>query len=64
MKRLLIAVISIWNALYLALFFLPLALGYQQAEYAEPRQWVAIIEFAFCLGFAGFLLYQLIRKRV
>ena len=37
-------IVGLWNTAYLVLLWIPLALGYQSAEYAEPNQGVAIIE--------------------
>jgi hypothetical protein len=51
--------LAIWNSFYMALIFIPLALGFEQYEFREPNQWIAVIECVFGFGFAGYLVNKL-----
>ena len=39
-------VIGLFSTIWAAITWLPLAFGYQVCQYGEPRQYVAIFEFA------------------
>jgi hypothetical protein len=56
--------LAIWNSFYMALIFIPLALGFQQYEFREPNQWVAVIECLFGFAFAGYLVNILRRNEM
>jgi hypothetical protein len=55
--------LAIWNSFYMALIFIPLALGYEQYEFREPNQWIAVLECLFGLTFAGYLIKRLVKRK-
>ena len=55
-------VIGLFSTIWAAVTWLPLALGYQVAQYSEYRQGIAILEFACIILGIVYLIAVLIRS--
>jgi hypothetical protein len=63
MKPLVISalIIGLLSTIWAGITWLPLALGEQVCEYSEPRQFVAVFEFACIVAGLFYLVYVIIK---